>query len=93
MDENKSGEQKPSIQDEARGNFLKHSSLLAGFAALPPSLVNAAESQWDEKGAAVLRQNGSNSAQPSTRFFLQIGKNSYSPLSFLPFINKIVKIF
>lgn len=40
----------------ARRDFLKQSSLLAALAAVPPSLVKAAESEWDEKAAAFFEK-------------------------------------
>ena len=45
-----------SVPNEARRDFLKHTSLLAAFAALPPSLLHAAESQWDEKTASFFEK-------------------------------------
>jgi xanthine dehydrogenase YagT iron-sulfur-binding subunit len=40
----------------SRRDFLKQSSLLAGVAALPPCVIQAAESHWDEKAAAYFEQ-------------------------------------
>lgn len=38
--------------DESRRDFLKQSSLLTALAVTPPSLLKAAENEWDEKAAA-----------------------------------------
>ena len=42
--------------DEGRRNFLKQSSLLTALAVTPPYLVKAADSELDEKAAALFEQ-------------------------------------
>jgi xanthine dehydrogenase YagT iron-sulfur-binding subunit len=42
--------------DEGRRSFLKQSSLLTALAVTPPSLLKAAESEWDEKAAAYFEK-------------------------------------
>jgi xanthine dehydrogenase YagT iron-sulfur-binding subunit len=52
----KNKQEEGTCRNEARRDFLKQSSLLAALAAMPPSLVKAAESAWDEKGAAFFEK-------------------------------------
>ena len=49
-------QQEGTCPNEARRDFLKQSSLLAALAVMPPYLVNAAESEWDEKAAAYFEK-------------------------------------
>ncbi|MBD0295437.1 MAG: 2Fe-2S iron-sulfur cluster-binding protein [Bacteroidota bacterium] len=42
--------------NKGRRNFIKQSSLLTALAITPPSLVKAAESEWDEKAAEYFEQ-------------------------------------
>lgn len=56
MDEEKFTDDERGQPNEPRRNFLKQSSLLAAFAAFPPSLVQAAGSQLDEKVAAFFER-------------------------------------
>lgn len=41
-----------NCKDESRRDFLKQSSMLTALAVTPPSLLKAAEKEWDEKAAA-----------------------------------------
>jgi xanthine dehydrogenase YagT iron-sulfur-binding subunit len=49
-------QQEETSPNEGRRNFLKHTSLLTALAVTPPSLLKAAESEWDEKAAAYFEK-------------------------------------
>ena len=58
------GNDKPDINtgsdekrfDESRRDFFKQSSLLTALALTPPAVIKAAQSEWDEKIAAVIEK-------------------------------------
>jgi xanthine dehydrogenase YagT iron-sulfur-binding subunit len=49
-------QQEEPCPNEARRDFLKRSSLLTALAVMPPYLVKAAQSEWDEKASAYFEK-------------------------------------
>jgi len=49
-------QQEQKYPNKGRRKFIKQSSLLTALAVMPPYLVKAAESEWDEKAAGYFEQ-------------------------------------